>query len=131
METRTWGWARIVVFFVSGALVLDAGAVRTDGARSEPRPARATIPDSNPFSAHALPASERSSFGGVVEERIAAGPYVYQRIDGRWVASLALTTPPGLGPVRVTALGRSEHFVSARLSRTFDSLEFGIVRRGE
>lgn len=117
------------MFFVAVALVLDTGHVRTDGARSEPRPTRPTIADGNPFSAHALPASERSSFDGVVEERIAAGPYVYQRIDGQWVASLAFTTPPGLGLVRVTAIGRAEHFVSARLSRTFDSLVFGIVRR--
>lgn len=86
----------------------------------------ATAP--NPFAAHALSPAQQFSFEGTVAERLPAGPYVYQRIAGTWVASLAMTTPPAQGLVRVTVLGRTDDFSSKRLQRRFEHLSFGLVR---
>jgi hypothetical protein len=84
--------------------------------------------EANPFAASALPRSERFVFEGDVEERVLAGPYVYQRVEGTWVASLALTTPVDVPRVTVTAVGRAHDFYSPRLTRHFETLVFGIVR---
>ena len=66
-------------------------------------------------------------------ERVAAGPYVYLRLQepsGRreWFVSLAATTPD-TSPVRALVIGRAARFHSSRLDRDFSPLSFAAVRR--
>jgi len=111
--------------FVASLVNLGAGSAVV--AAAEAKPPAAAPPTPNPFAVHTLSPTDQFVFEGRVEERLEAGPYVYQRVDGRWVVSLALTTPHA-SRVRVTAVGQAERFVSPRLGRTFDSLVFGMVR---
>jgi hypothetical protein len=89
--------------------------------------------DSNPFAVHALPPERQGWLDGWVEDRLAAGSYVYLRVrttapDGvTWVASLAMTTP-NRRHVRILVLGRAGRFHSRRLRRDFQPLLFGVVR---
>ena len=109
-----------LVLAISGAL---AAFVSMGMAR--PKETRAA---SNPFAANAIAPADQFVFEGEVEERLVAGPYVYQRVAGRWVVSMAITTPEGRGRVRVTAVGHADAFDSPRLGRRFDHLIFGMVR---
>ncbi len=114
-------------FLVVASLVnLGAGSVVVAAAEPTAPPLRPNA--THPFAAHALAPSEQFSFDGTVEDRLEAGPYVYQRVAGTWVVSLTLTTPRDARRVRVTAVGRAERFESPRLHRTFDALVFGMVR---
>jgi hypothetical protein len=86
----------------------------------------------NPFIEHALPTRERRWLHGTVDERLAAGPYVYLRLresDGSeaWLVSLKATTPKQ-DHVRALVLGQAHHFHSARLQRDFEPLFFAAVR---
>lgn len=114
-----------MVFVLVVAIVnVVAGVAVVGASESEGKPAAAA----NPFAAHALSPEEQFAFEGAVEERLEAGPYAYQRVAGRWVVSLAITTPREARRVRVTAVGHATHFSSPRLARTFDELVFGMVR---
>jgi hypothetical protein len=95
-------------------------------------PARTPSASPNPFIEHALPSRERRWLHGTVDERLAAGPYVYLRLresDGShaWLVSLKATTPQS-ERVRALVLGRADHFHSARLQRDFKPLLFAAVR---
>jgi hypothetical protein len=86
----------------------------------------------NPFVEHALPMRERRWLDGTVDQRLAAGPYVYLRLresDGSeaWLVSLRATTPKE-DRVRALVLGQAEHFHSSRLQRDFTPLFFAAVR---
>lgn len=67
---------------------------------------------------------------GRVTERVAAGPYLYLRLQNEsglhWVATLRRTAPAD-EHVRVTVFARAERFTSSRLSREFSPLSFGTV----
>lgn len=95
-------------------------------------PQRTPSASPNPFIEHTLPSRERRWLHGSVEERLAAGPYVYLRLresDGSeaWLVSLKATTPRG-ERVRALVLGQADHFHSARLKRDFEPLLFAAVR---
>lgn len=109
------GWAMVIAAAALAATHALTGATET---------ARAP---SNPMITAALAPSERFVIEGAVEERVDAGSYVYLRVDGTWVATLAATAT--LAPrVRVLAIGRARDFVSPRLGRRFDVLVLGVVR---
>jgi hypothetical protein len=96
------------------------------------RPQHTAAAGPNPFVEHALPTRERRWLSGTVDERLAAGPYVYLRLreaDGSeaWIVSLKATTPKET-QVRALVLGQADHFHSARLKRDFDPLIFAAVR---
>lgn len=95
-------------------------------------PQRTSSASTNPFVEHALPSRERRWLHGTVDERLAAGPYVYLRLrepDGgeTWLVSLKVTTPSQTR-VRALVLGQADHFHSARLQRDFEPLLFAAVR---
>jgi hypothetical protein len=95
-------------------------------------PQRTAAASPNPFVEHVLPSRERRWLHGTVDERLAAGPYVYLRLresDGSkaWLVSLKATTP-NEDHVRALVLGQADHFHSARLKRDFEPLLFAAVR---
>jgi len=74
--------------------------------------------------------SQRSTFSGVVLERLDAGPYEYLRVqpaddEARWVATLKRART--LHAVDITVIAQAERFESRRLHRTFTSLSFAVV----
>lgn len=82
----------------------------------------------NPLVAFAV--SQRSTFSGVVLERLDAGPYEYLRVqpeagDARWVATLKRART--LHAVDITVIAQAERFESRRLHRSFTSLSFAVV----
>jgi hypothetical protein len=86
-----------------------------------------------PLGSHLLPSPV--SFDGRVVERLDAGPYAYLRVarDGAgdaWVVSMVGKPHPG-DRVHVDAVGRADHFDSARLGRRFDDLWFAAVRTSD
>lgn len=85
----------------------------------------------NPLTRHALDAASRYTLRGRVEERLAAGSYLYLRVrdasgGGHWVATLR-STAPAADEVEVRVMARSERFTSRRLGRDFAPLHFGAV----
>jgi hypothetical protein len=72
-------------------------------------------------------AVDRSPFEGTVHERLDAGPYVYLRIDDRWVTGLDHGLQVG-DRARVEPVGLARDFVSVRTQRRFDQLWFAVVR---
>ncbi|HEU4408460.1 MAG TPA: hypothetical protein VFS43_24570 [Polyangiaceae bacterium] len=87
-----------------------------------------------PLQRYALPAAERTSFDGVVLERLDAGSYGYLRVrrDGDAAPTWVVTMLPSVGVgarVHVKAYGRARDFDSRRLGRRFDDLYFATVRR--
>jgi hypothetical protein len=95
--------------------------------RTAPSTCSKSDPATNPLASSSLATDQRFTFEGMIEERIDTGNYRYLRVSGRWVVSLAMTSPSE-GRVRVTAIGRATDFASKRLGRRFDVLVFGIVR---
>jgi hypothetical protein len=110
---------RIAFVFVCACSVSSRGdAPRSDAA--------------HPFASHALRSQERRWLSGEVQERVAAGPYVYLRLrqpSGQldWLVSLRATTPADAS-VRAFVVGRAEKFHSPRLGRDFSPLLFAAVR---
>jgi hypothetical protein len=85
----------------------------------------------NPLTRHALGAASRYTLCGSVEERLAAGSYLYLRVRDatgarHWVATLRATASDA-SEVEVKVMARAEQFSSRRLDRDFTPLHFGAV----
>jgi hypothetical protein len=88
-------------------------------------------PPTNPFAEARERAERWYTIEGEVEERVPAGPYLYLRVRSaeaeHWVVALKGTVPTRRD-VRMTVLGHTRDFHSARLGRDFDELLFVVVR---
>jgi len=89
----------------------------------------------NPLTTLARAPAETPLVHGVVEQRLAAGPYTYLGVRTseralRWAATMGRGASLGTR-VAVRTLAQSEHFHSARLDRDFEDLSFAIVTREE
>jgi hypothetical protein len=88
-----------------------------------------------PLATYAFANGARLQFEGKVVGRCEAGSYIYLEVEqsgGRkdWVVTLASSkgAARGVDHVRIIAVGHADHFASKRLSRTFESLYFAVVR---
>jgi len=90
-----------------------------------------TAPHGNPLTQYALEDKDVFTVPARVLERVAAGSYLYVRLEagGRehWLATLRATAPDAT-LVRATVFARADRFHSARLRRDFDGLWFGVLR---
>jgi hypothetical protein len=111
------------------AAVLVPACTDADAAPAPVAPPVAAAPASNPLAG--LTRTDPVPLSGVVEERLAAGSYVYLALRGddgerRWVVLMGAAPPLG-ATARLVSMGRRHDFRSPRLGREFAELHFAVV----
>ncbi len=93
---------------------------------------KSSLGPANPIAQYLLPGFRRFTIAGRIEERLAAGSYVYFRVGdpvgaSHWIVTLGDSAPCG-DNVEATVYARAESFYSKRLGRRFSPLFFGVLR---
>lgn len=91
----------------------------------------AASPPAAPANPFATVTPERQTIAGRIEERIAAGSYVYLAVRDRddalrWAVVMG-SAPDAGADVVLTSMGKHARFHSPRLGREFDELHFAVL----
>ncbi|SFE65527.1 hypothetical protein SAMN02745121_05026 [Nannocystis exedens] len=119
----------VAAVLATGCADVDAAPGGTDLDAAPGPPPVAPAPASNPLAGSMR--TDPVPLSGVVEERLAAGSYVYLALRGddgalRWVVLMGAA--PAIGAsARVVGVGRRENFRSPRLGREFAELHFAVA----
>lgn len=70
---------------------------------------------------------DRTPWTGTIRERLEAHGYTYWQVDDRWVVGLDKPLYAA-DVVVVSPIGEAREFESARTGRTFDVLQFAVLR---
>ncbi|NUP07932.1 MAG: hypothetical protein HOW73_17950 [Polyangiaceae bacterium] len=131
MTTQTW----LLVGALAAVAACTTGPVG-EAAQTTSTTASARADGRSPLALARAPEESARSFEGEVVERLDAGTYLYFAVEdaagvSRWVTTLRTTSAAVGDTVKVNSFGVRDEFRSKRLSRTFDRLHFGIVRKAD